>query len=47
MELIVDILFIVLLSYILYFLYLKIKINKEKLKYYERQNKDIDNVGKK
>ncbi len=46
MELIVDILFIVLLSYILYFLYLKIKINKEKLKYYERQNKDIDNVGK-
>ena len=46
MELIVYILFIVLLSYILYFLYLKIKINKEKLKYYERQNKDIDNVGK-
>lgn len=46
MELIFDILFIVLLSYILYFLYLKIKINKEKLKYYERQNKDIDNVGK-
>ena len=33
MELILNILSIVLVSYVIYFLYLKIKLNKEKIKY--------------
>lgn len=44
MDIIIDIISpiigIVLVSYLIYFLYLKIKLNKEKIKYYEKQNKD-------
>lgn len=43
---ILDILIIFLVIYLIYFLYLKIKINKERLKLLERQNKEYDNVGK-
>lgn len=45
MELILNILSIVVVSYIIYFLYLKIKLNKEKIKFYEKQNGD--DLGKK
>lgn len=45
MELILNILSIVIVSYIIYFLYLKIKLNKEKIKFYEKQNGD--DLGKK
>lgn len=38
---ILDILIIFLVIYLIYFLYLKIKINKERLKLLERQNKEI------
>lgn len=41
MDMIIDIISpiigIVLVSYLIYFLYLKIKLNKEKIKYYEKQ----------
>lgn len=44
MDIIIDIISpiigIVLVSYLIYFLYLKIKLNKEKIKYYEKQNKE-------
>lgn len=40
MELLLNILLIVLVSYVVYFLYLKIKLNKEKIKYFEKQNKE-------
>ncbi len=43
---ILDILIIFLVIYLIYFLYLKIKINKERLKLLERQNKEYDNAGK-
>lgn len=43
---ILDILIIFLVIYLIYFLYLKIKINKERLKLLERQNKEYDNTGK-
>jgi hypothetical protein len=39
-------LIIFLVIYLIYFLYLKIKINKERLKLLERQNKEYDNAGK-
>lgn len=45
MELIFNILSIVIVSYIIYFLYLKIKLNKEKIKFYEKQNGE--DLGKK
>jgi|GEM_PF-5887731 uncharacterized membrane protein len=37
---------IVIFAYIVYFLYLQIKLSKLKIKYYENQNKEFDNVGK-
>lgn len=44
MDIVIDIISpiigIVLVSYLIYFLYLKIKLNKEKIKYYEKQNKE-------
>ena len=44
MDIIIDIISpiigIVLVSYLIYFLYLKIKLNKEKIKYYKKQNKE-------
>lgn len=44
MDIIIDIISpiigIVLVSYLIYFFYLKIKLNKEKIKYYEKQNKE-------
>lgn len=36
---------LILVVYIIYFLYLKIKLNKEKIKYYEKQNEK--DLGKK
>ena len=44
MDMIIDIISpiigIVLVYYLISFLYLKIKLNKEKIKYYENQNKE-------